>query len=205
MSTEHRHAIDALASATLVAAHDRALTAWYARRPESVDPAEDVASLVDAQHFCNFSLWNHEDEARRRDTTDQYIAETKRAIDGWNQRRNDLVERIDRAILTIFSEVDVSSAALHSETAGMMVDRLSILALKIWHMHRYAADLPDPAVAEECRQKAALLRTQRSDLAACLDTLLAEFAAGRRYFKLYRQFKAYNDARLNPSLRKQGA
>jgi hypothetical protein len=197
--------IATLNSARLMAAHDAVLASWYADRPNTIEPGDDVASLVAAQHFCNFSLWGLEDEARRRGAADNYIADTKRAIDGWNQRRNDLAERVDRAVLRAFSGVDISRAALHSETAGMMVDRLSILALKIWHMGEYADDPSNPAVAAECREKQALLRVQRADLAGCLDALLAGFAAGQRHFKLYRQFKAYNDPRLNPALRNPGA
>ena len=190
-----------IAAGELVELHDDALRKWYAAQPDDVEPGDSVESLARAQHFCNVSLWDLEDEARRRDVPDAIIAETKRGIDRWNQRRNDLVERIDRVLLERFAGVDVSRAALHSETAGMMIDRLSILALKIWHMRSYAADASDPAIARECREKAEQLSLQRDDLACCLDTLLADFAAGRRYFKLYRQHKAYNDPRLNPALR----
>ncbi len=196
--------LDAVASAIVVAAHDRALAEWYAAPPASVEPGDSLASLVAAQHFCNFSLWNHEDEARRRDVPDSAIAATKRAIDAWNQKRNDLIERIDERILGALADVDTGRAALHSETAGMMIDRLSILSLKILHMGRYAA-AADPKLADECRSKQSRLRAQRADLAACLDALVAEFRAGTRCFRTYRQYKAYNDARLNPALRKSGA
>ncbi len=192
-----------VAAGELICLHDDALREWYAARPVGVEPDEGVESIARAQHFCNVSLWDLEDEARRRDVPDAIIAETKRAIDGWNQRRNDLVERMDRALLAGFVGVDVSRAALHSETAGMIVDRLSILALKIWHMRCYAADAADPKLAEECREKAAQLTAQRGDLARCLEQLYADFAAGRRHFKLYRQHKAYNDPRLNPALRSE--
>lgn len=193
--------LDALAAARLIPAHDAALASWDAAAPAEPQPAQDLATLVIAQHFCNFSLWRLEDEARRRDVSDSVIADTKRAIDRWNQLRNDRVEQIDRALLSRFESVDTSSAALHSETAGMMVDRLSILALKIFHMRRYAETQADPAIAQECREKLALLIAQRTDLATCLKALLSDCAAGRRYFKLYRQFKAYNDPRLNPALK----
>jgi hypothetical protein len=178
---------------------DEALARWYADRPHEVTPGTDLESLVLAEHFCNVSLWDLEDEARRRDASDSYIAETKRTIDGWNQRRNDMIERLDERVLAALSEVDVSRAEQHSETGGQIIDRLSILSLKIWHMSRYAAT-DDTALAAETSTKAAVLRAQRDDLDRCLQRLLSDFAAGRRFFKIYRQFKAYNDPRLNPSL-----
>lgn len=180
--------------------HDEALAAWYRQTPERMEPGEDLDSLVRAQHFCNFSLWNHEDEARRRDVADSYIADTKRAIDKWNQRRNDLIERIDLYLLARLNDCDVAQARQNSETAGSMIDRCSILSLKIHHMGINAARKDEPMLAEECRQKLAVLAVQRADLARCLEELLDDFAAGRRYFKLYRQYKAYNDPRLNPAL-----
>lgn len=184
----------------LLALHDAALAAWYRDKPAAVEPGEDLPSLVLAQHFCNFSLWNHEDEARRRDVADGYIADTKRAIDKWNQRRNDLIERIDLHLLERLKGADTRSARLNSETAGSMVDRCSILSLKIHHMGINAARKDDAEVAAQSAAKVTVLRTQRDDLSGCLVELLADFAAGRRHFKLYRQYKAYNDPRLNPAL-----
>jgi hypothetical protein len=180
--------------------HDQALERWYAERPDDVPPGDDLASLVLAQHFCNVNLWDLEDEARRRDTPDGYIAETKRAIDGWNQRRNDLIERVDQALLAILGNIDLAQAEQHSETAGQIIDRLSILSLKIMHMSRHAARSDDRPLAAEAAAKVAVLRVQREDLDRCLQQLLADCASGRRFFKLYRQFKAYNDPRLNPAL-----
>lgn len=180
--------------------HDEALATWYRDKPASVEPADDLDSLVLAQHFCNFSLWNHEDEARRRDVADSYIAETKRAIDKWNQRRNDLIEKLDLYLLSQMTPVDEGSASQNSETAGSMIDRCSILSLKIHHMGINAARKDDPELAAECAQKLTVLRVQRTDLARCYEQLLSDYRAGRRYFKLYRQYKAYNDPRLNPAL-----
>ena len=185
---------------TLLALHDEALAAWYRDPPAQVDPGADLRSLVLAQHFCNFSLWNHEDEARRRDVADSYIADTKRAIDKWNQKRNDLIERIDLHLLEKLKGCDTSKARQNSETAGSMVDRCSILALKIHHMGINAARKDDPEVAAASAQKVAVLRVQRGDLSGCFVELLEDFRAGRRHFKLYRQFKAYNDPKLNPAL-----
>ena len=180
--------------------HDEALAAWYRDKPSAMEPGADLNSLILAQHFCNFSLWNHEDEARRRDVPDAYIAETKRAIDKWNQRRNDLIEKIDLHLLERLKGCDTAKARQNSETAGSMVDRCSILALKIHHMGINATRKDDLEVAMQSAAKLKVLRAQRDDLSGCLEELLEDYAAGRRYFKLYRQYKAYNDPRLNPAL-----
>ena len=182
--------------------HDQALVDWYAQHPTSVVAGDDLESVMRAQHFCNFNLWNLEDDARRVDCDDRFIAQTKRAIDRWNQQRNDLIERLDSHLLAQLADVALGQAEQHSESAGQMIDRLSILSLKIWHMRRNAERRDDAALAEECRGKLAVLEAQRADLTACLHRLLDDFRAGRRFFKLYRQFKAYNDPRLNPALAK---
>ncbi len=189
-----------IAAAKITEAHDQALADWYREQPEAVEPKRSLRSLILAQHFCNFSLWNLEDEARRTDVEDAYIAAVKRGIDRWNQRRNDLIERIDEEILDALGDIDLRGAEQHSETAGMIIDRLSILALKIYHMAANAARAEDAELKTECHAKLEILRAQRADLLACLDRLLADARAGRRFFKVYRQYKAYNDPRLNPAL-----
>jgi hypothetical protein len=207
-----------LSVADLLALHDERLSLWSSagapvdpvrgtEAPGEAQCATSLVELIEAAHFANFTIWGLEDEARRRDVGDARIAAVKRAIDPWNQKRNDLMEAVDVAVLDGFAKVDVASAELHSETAGMIVDRLSVLALKIHHMDRIAAEASregDEALAAECRERAALLRVQRFDLASCLERLLADFAAGRRHFKNFRQLKSYNDARLNPFLRRAG-
>ena len=182
---------------------DEALKKWYANKPDAVEPGDSVDSIVLAQHFRNFTLWNFEDEARRRNVGDDYIADLKRKIDKTNQNRNDLMERIDQALFKYFENVDLSQAEQHSETAGMMIDRLSILALKVWHMGLNAQNLEDKDLAAECAQKCEILKIQRADLNGCLERLLQQFSEGKRFFKSYKQFKQYNDPRLNPSLRKE--
>jgi len=178
-----------------------------ATTPGNGDPADRplraLRELIVAGHRANFTIWHLEDQARRRDVTDAYVAGIKRAIDPWNQRRNDLMERIDEAVIAALSGADLSRAELHSETAGMMIDRLSILALKIHNMRQAGASHADPVIAEECRLKVAILQQQRDDLTQCLERLAEDFRAGRRYFKRYRQYKAYNDPDLNPALRNE--
>lgn len=179
-----------------------ATTSPAAGRNRDVDAS--LADLVEAGHFANFMIWGLEDEARLRDAGDARIAAVKRAIDPWNQKRNDLMEAIDQAILAGFANIDVHKAELHSESAGMMIDRLSILALKVCNVERVEADAlcgGDEATAADCRARRDVLVAQRDDLAGCLARLLEDFAAGRRCFRVYRQLKAYNDERFNPKLR----
>ncbi len=118
----------------LLALHDQALAAWYRDKPDAIEPGADLRSLVLAQHFCNFSLWNHEDEARRRDVPDSYIADTKRAIDKWNQRRNDLIERVDVHLLEQLKGCDTSRARLNESPTGQPYD-FSTIACHLFTRH----------------------------------------------------------------------
>ncbi len=157
---------------------------------------------LETNHRQNRVLWELEDLARRRNVADAEIAGNKRAIDVNNQKRNDAIERIDEHLLRFLEHVKRRrDARQNSETAGAMIDRLSILALKIHHMRLQAerSDVDAKHIAG-CRLKLEKLNEQRSDLAGCLDRLLAEAQRGESYFKLYRQFKMYNDPRLNPAV-----
>lgn len=157
---------------------------------------------IHANHRCNTLLWNEEDRARRTDVGPEEIAASKRLIDRHNQLRNDAVEAIDEAILEQLAEIaHGDSARLSSETAGGMIDRLSILSLKIFHMRAQTLrGEAGPAHVDACSRKLRRLTAQRSDLAGCLDQLLTEARQGRAYFKVYLQFKMYNDPSLNPYL-----
>ena len=163
--------------------------------------AEGAWQWIEANHRCNNLLWDEEDLARRRDVPDAAIAANKRAIDGYNQRRNDAIERIDEALLARLSDAPRPGAWHNSETAGAMIDRLSILALKSFHMREQTlrADATAEHVAA-CREKLDRLLLQRDDLGRCLETLLAAAERGDAFWKVYRQFKMYNDPALNPYL-----
>jgi hypothetical protein len=165
--------------------------------------ADGLMALAVAQHQANFKLWHEEDKARAPGVADAEIARVKRAIDVLNQRRNDLVEKMDVWLMERLEQND--AAPLHSETPGLMVDRLSILALKIYHTneesHRASATEGHRLKNQE---RLTLLKEQRDDLAGCLDVLWVEVLGGTRRFKLYRQMKMYNDPELNPAIYGKG-
>ena len=191
-----------VASAAICAFHDEGPEGEPANAAPAADTSREVWTWIESNHRHNRLLWDEEDRARRRDVADAEIAAGKRAIDGYNQRRNDAIETIDEALLERLAAVIPAPDAWHnSESAGSMVDRLSILSLKIFHM-RIETGRADAAEEHRasCRDRLARLTLQRADLARCLDTLLSRAAAGRAYWRVYRQFKMYNDAALNPYL-----
>jgi cell division protein FtsB len=175
---------------------DEKTQAWHGEKEDS--SSEGLMALVVAQHRANFDLWHEEDKARDPKASDAEIAAVKHAIDRLNQRRNDLVEEMDEKLLALAGEQN-PNAPLHSETPGMMIDRLSILALKIYHTHEEATrETATETHRRKNAAKLAVLEEQRNDLARCLDELWEEVTERTRRFKLYRQMKMYNDPELNP-------
>ncbi len=194
-----------LSADTIVKLHDETTSAWHEHPASEADPlpADPFLARIARQHRANFDLWHIEDEARTPGATDAQLADVKRRIDTTNQLRNDLAEDLDRALLSWLApqKLPAEEAPLHSETPGLIIDRLSILALKIYHT-RQEAERCD-ATAQHCdrnRERLAVLMEQRSDLAHCLDRLWHETLTGTRRFKLYRQLKMYNDPTLNPAI-----
>jgi hypothetical protein len=189
-----------LEAAHIVRLHDLATAHGHDARAEAPVLDTPFAKLLLDQHRANFDLWHREDAARDPLAADQAIAAVKRAIDKLNQRRNDLMERLDQTLLAELPAQN-AGAPLNSETPGLMIDRMSILALKIFHTDE---ETRRPGASAEHHahnaERLTILREQRADLATCLDALMADIAAGRRRFKLYRQLKMYNDPALNPVL-----
>jgi hypothetical protein len=166
-------------------------------------PSGGAWRWIAENHACNANLWREEDRARRDDVGPEEIVRCKRSIDRLNQQRNDAVERIDEAILASLAGVRPGPGArLNSETAGAMIDRLSILALKIYHM-REEAERGDAAASHRtvCAERLGILERQRADLAGCLRVLCDDLLSGVATFRTYRQFKMYNDPETNPAVR----
>ena len=186
--------------AAAIAGRQNVLTAdWHQVEPAA--SGEGFDGLVAQNHLRNFQLWHEEDIARRDDLGAERIVQAKRAIDKFNQERNNFIEEMDKVLVAALQPAD-SGLPRNSETPGMIIDRLSILALKEFHM-REETERADasPAHRETCNEKLARIVRQRADLTGCLATLLDDVAAGRRTFSVYYQFKMYNDPALNPQLR----
>ena len=158
-----------------------------------------------------FTIVGHPAAARTQPLTHLYfgtdvgtdaIAANKRAIDRFNQKRNDAIEKMDEALLARLASVPIMPDAWHnSESAGAMIDRLSILSLKRFHMDAQTrrSDVSAEHVSV-CREKLRQIEVQRSDLASCFDRLLSLASEGRAFWRVYRQFKMYNSPETNPYL-----
>jgi hypothetical protein len=192
-----------ISAAAIISLHDQLTQDWHLSQDLPDSSSAPLLSLVGRQHRANFDLWHTEDEARAPGASDAQLAGVKRRIDSTNQIRNDLAEQLDRTLLDWLAPQGLprDTAPLHSESPGLIVDRLSILALKIYHT-REEAERADATLEhiERNRSRLAILEDQRSDLAHCLDVLWSEILAGARRFKLYRQLKMYNDPALNPAI-----
>lgn len=196
-------------SAPEIAALQTTLTArWHEAEPavddrvshRTANETQSFSLLVQQNHLRNFQLWHEEDVARRDDLGHERVYRAKRNIDRFNQERNNFIEEMDQAIVAALQPPS-SGVPRNSETPGMMIDRLSILALKEFHM-REETERADasPQHRERCAEKLARIRVQRADLTDCLGELLEDVRTRRRTFSVYFQFKMYNDPTLNPQL-----
>ncbi len=159
-------------------------------------------------HHHNTTIWQQEDLARRTWVSDAEIVANKRQIDKHNQARNNAIESMDACLLAALAKLHVPfqtnsdvNIRQNSETAGSMVDRLSILALKIHAMTQQSLrSLSGEKQQQLCQANCLQLQQQRTHLAACFDQLLHDMQLGVACFKLHKQFKMYNDPNLNPIL-----
>ncbi|SDN31001.1 Protein of unknown function [Desulfonauticus submarinus] len=162
-----------------------------------------LENIVKREHLCNFKLWHVEDRARRIDVDDSVIAQCKRDIDKLNQCRNDWIEKIDLWIMHNILPFlpSVKYKVYNTETIGSVLDRLSILSLKIYHMNEqlFRTDVDDKHVIN-CKKKLNILKEQHKDLKNSLFYLIDEYFLGKKVPKVYFQFKMYNDPSLNPEL-----
>ncbi len=192
----------------IVALQDRLTRLWHeaanGQKKSAPEKSADAwLDLVARQHRANFDLWHIEDEARAPRVSDAELAAVKRRIDQTNQLRNDLAEQLDRKLLEWLAPQGLPKceAAQNSESPGLIIDRLSILALKIYHTHEETERKAAPeGHAVRNLERLEVLKEQRTDLAACLNALWQDTVSGARCFKLYRQMKMYNDPALNPAI-----
>jgi hypothetical protein len=169
---------------------------------ENPYPPGGLDHLLYRKNWIDTVQWHLEDIIRRPDISAAELVEVKRKIDRLNQQRTDLVEQIDDYFAGLLkSDPPKPGARMNSETPAWILDRLSILLLKIYHMREQS--LRSDAGAGHraaCAQKLQVLEEQRTDLERCYDELIDDIRSGYRYFKVYRQMKMYNDPSLNPEL-----
>jgi len=183
---------------------ERLVAHWHEVEPAHAETG--LAGKICDLHKFNFQLWHEEDIARSPDVTDAKIAQVKRAIDKYNQARNDAIEKVDDFLIEELTRRGVEAAPnapAATETPGAAIDRLSILELRRFHM---LEQIERADATQEHREKAAarmvVLDTQRKHLVEALDRLLGEIFAGQRPLRVFRQMKMYNDPTMNPYLYK---
>ena len=158
--------------------------------------------LLYMKNWVDAVQWHLEDIIREPGINPLTALQIKRKIDKSNQERTDMVEIIDSHFLQQYSQVQLQpGAGFNTESPAWAIDRLSILALKIYHMQAEAERKDaNPQHREACSEKLVILLQQQEDLSSAIDELLAELEQGKKYMKVYRQMKMYNDPSLNPVL-----
>lgn len=186
----------------IVTMQQAAVARWHTYGIDN--PHRGFLGLACHQCALNYQLWHEEDRARSTLASDEQIADVKRTIDRLNQERNDWIERLDGWVAMWLRRRGVrpaDDARYTTETPGSAVDRLAILALRIYHLKEQARRA-DVAIEHHrsVRYKLSICRAQHADLRRALRELVADIVSGRARHKVYRQFKMYNDPALNPYL-----
>lgn len=163
-----------------------------------------LAHLLYRKCWIDTVQWHYEDIIRDPEIDPVAALTLKRKIDASNQDRTDMVEYIDSYFLDKYADVSAKAGAtINTESPAWGIDRLSILALKIYHMHEEATrEEASQEHREACNKKLQVLLEQRVDLSTAIDQLLSDIENGDKYMKVYKQMKMYNDDELNPVLRK---
>lgn len=167
-------------------------------------PKDEISHLLYRKNWIDTVQWHYEDIIRDPIIEPEAALELKRKIDSSNQDRTDLVEYIDSYFLNKYQSVEKDvTATINTESPAWAIDRLSILALKIYHMQEEVnrKDASNDHI-QKCRTKLSILLEQKKDLCSAIDQLLLDIASGKKYMKVYKQMKMYNDNELNPVLRK---
>lgn len=173
----------------------------YAQIQNPFQP-ETIDAFLYEKNWIDVVQWHLEDIIRDPEIEPVRAVEIKRWIDSSNQERTDLVEKIDSYFLYRFQNVKpLEEASINTESPAWALDRLSILAVKIYHMQQEANRTnADEGHLAACRKKLAVLLEQREDLSSAIDQLLVDIENGEKYMKVYKQMKMYNDPALNPVL-----
>ncbi|GLU43197.1 DUF4254 domain-containing protein [Allomuricauda sp. NBRC 101325] len=168
-------------------------------------PKNKVEHLLYRKNWIDTVQWHYEDIIRDPQIEPVAALELKRKIDASNQDRTDLVEYIDSYFLNKYQSVQVKDdATINTESPAWAIDRLSILALKIYHMlEEVNRTDASPEHIQKCSERLSILLEQKKDLSTAIDQLLSDIEAGNKYMKVYKQMKMYNDDELNPVLRGQ--
>lgn len=180
--------------------HQNMVARWHTQDIDN--PYAGALGIVCSQHSFNFLLWHQEEIAHNPEASDSRVAQVKRAIDRYNQQRNDWIEKVDDWITQALSEKGIQpqpDARQNTETPGSVIDRLSVLALRIFHLEEQEQRQDVPSTQTELvRAKLNTARIQRGDLSTALEQLLEDIFSGRKRHKTYRALKLYNDPKLNP-------
>lgn len=179
--------------------HRQSIIRWKATGIEYQH--QQFYQLIEENHAFNYQLWHAEDRARRDDMGFEFVYQAKREIDQCNQLRNNRMEAIDEWLFKLLQPAKPTLCPVNTESPGMIIDRLSILSLKAYHM---ALQTERQDVNEEhrknCTQKLETIQQQLNQLSLCLGQLFDEVIEKTRTFRVYHQFKMYNDPNLNPEL-----
>ena len=162
-----------------------------------------IEDLLFTKNWIDTVQWHYEDLIRDPEIEPNAALALKRQIDASNQNRTDLVEYLDAYFLELYKSVEVDkNASINTESPAWAFDRLSILALKIYHMQEEASreDASEQHISA-CKQKLSILLEQKEDLSTAIEQLLNDISEGKKYMKVYKQMKMYNDDELNPILR----